>query len=76
MEPNPQVTPTLTLRYAAVVPSDYKGGENRLVPAALMETCMTKTRQNSPLRHKSVVESGTGGIRLHNRILFTPLTVH
>ena len=46
MEPNPQVTPTL--RYAAVVVPNYNGGEKRLVPAALMETCMTKTRQNSP----------------------------
>ena len=46
MEPNPQVTPTL--RYAAVVVPNYNGGEKRLVPAALMETCMTKTRQESP----------------------------
>ena len=28
-------------RYAAVVPPDLKGGEKRLVFAALMETCTT-----------------------------------
>ena len=37
-KPTCQPTP----RYAAVVPSDYKGGEKRLVLAALMETCTTK----------------------------------
>ena len=39
MEPNPQVTPTL--HYAAVVTPNYNRGEKRLVPAALMEMCMT-----------------------------------
>ena len=43
----------------AVVPN-YNGDEKRLVPAALMETCMTKTRQNSSEhRHRRKDRSGS-----------------
>ena len=39
--------PCATPQYNVVVP-DLKGGEKRLVLAAPKESCMTKTRQNSP----------------------------